>query len=105
MKIVYEARDSLEGHMIANLLEQASIYARVDGEFLQGAVGEIQALGLVKVRVNNDDYQRAREIVQQWESTQQSATEKTFQHQPLNYVHIGLSFLAGIMVGVLLMVS
>ena len=103
MKTVYEARDSLEGHMIANLLEQAGIYARVDGEFLQGAVGEIQAMGLVKVSVNNDDYSRAREIVQQWESSQQTSSEAALQRQPVNYVHIALSFLAGILVGILLM--
>ncbi|MDX1693455.1 MAG: DUF2007 domain-containing protein [Ketobacteraceae bacterium] len=105
MKIVYEARDSLEGHMIANLLEQAGIFARVDGDFLQGGVGELQAFGLVKVRVNADDFDRARDIVRQWEATQASTANGGLSANKLNYVHIGLSFILGMLVGMLMMAS
>ena len=102
MKTVYEASNSLEGHMIANLLEQADIYARVDGDFLQGGVGELQAFGLVKVRVNEEEYDRAREIVRQWEGTQSSHNDAGKDNLSFNHVHIGVSFLMGILVGLLL---
>ena len=91
--------------MIANLLEQADIFAQVDGGFLQGAVGELQPMALIKVRVNADDFARAREIVMQWERAESALNEHPVSAVAPNYVHIGLSFMAGLMVGILLMAS
>ena len=91
--------------MIADLLEQAGIFSRVDGDYLQGGVGELQAFGLIKVRVNQDDFERARDIVSQWESTQTPAAQQSQSNHGVNYVHVGLSFIAGVMVGMLLMAA
>ncbi|MCG8672746.1 MAG: DUF2007 domain-containing protein [Pseudomonadales bacterium] len=106
MRTVYEASNSVEGHMVANLLEQAKIYARVDGDFLQGGVGELQAFGVVKVAVNNDDYDRAKQLVMQWEASQPSlnqVNDSANQRSSLSLIPILVSFAAGVLVGMLLM--
>jgi len=71
MKIVYEASSGIDAHMISNLLEQQGIAARVDGEYLQGGVGDLQAHSFIKVCVNESDYNRAKSIISDWESEQE----------------------------------
>jgi len=68
MKSVYEASTALDAHMILNLLEQEGIRGRVDGEYLPGGVGELQAINLVRVMVDETDYEPARRIIREWEA-------------------------------------
>ncbi len=68
MIIVYNAANSLDAHMIKSLLEQQEIPAYIQGEYLQGGVGEVPAMGLVTVAVHNDNYANARKIITEWES-------------------------------------
>jgi hypothetical protein len=70
MKLLYEAPNSLEAHMILNMLEQAGLSARIDGEYLQGGVGELQAIGIVRVMVEETDYPEAKLIIQEWDAKQ-----------------------------------
>ncbi|MEZ5542311.1 MAG: DUF2007 domain-containing protein [Pseudomonadota bacterium] len=70
MQSVYEAPTALDAYMVLNLLEQQGIGGRVDGEYLPGAVGELQALNLVRVMVDDADAVRARQVIAAWEATQ-----------------------------------
>ena len=70
MKSVYEASTGLDAHMILGLLEQQRIPGRIEGEYLQGGVGGLQAMGLVRVLVSDADYAEARKIISEWESVQ-----------------------------------
>lgn len=70
MRPVYEAANSVDAHMIANLLEQAGISSRIDGEFLQGGAGELQAFGVVRVMVDEEDYPQARALIEALEKDQ-----------------------------------
>ena len=70
MKKVYETSTALEAHMVKNLLENEGVDSRIDGEYLQGGVGELQAMGAIRVVVEEDDYPKAREIIDEWESLQ-----------------------------------
>lgn len=70
MKLIYEALNTLEAHMILNLLEQADLSARIDGEYLQGGVGELQAIGVVRVMIDEKDYDQGVAIIQEWEAKQ-----------------------------------
>ncbi|MGA8863087.1 MAG: DUF2007 domain-containing protein [Gallionella sp.] len=72
MKCVYEASTGLDAHMIADLLAQQRIAGRIEGEYLQGGVGGIQAMGLVRVLVSEPDYAEARKVISEWESLQPS---------------------------------
>lgn len=64
MKLAYEAANSLEAHMIVNLLEQQGVRAEINGAFLQGAMGELPAAGMIRVMVDDEDHVRAKAIVQ-----------------------------------------
>lgn len=70
MKSVFEAANSVEAHMIHNLLQQAGITSWIEGEHLQGGMGELQAIGLIRVTVNDQDYQAAKEIIREWDARQ-----------------------------------
>ena len=67
--VVYHASNSIEAYLIKNLLEQQEIPAYVFGDYLQGGVGEIPAIGLVTVNVSDSDYTRAKEIVDEWDAS------------------------------------
>lgn len=70
MRLVYEASNTVEAHMILNMLQQHGFTGRVDGEFLQGGVGELQAIGLVKVLVSEDCFDEAKRLLSEWEAKQ-----------------------------------
>lgn len=67
MKVVYSANHSLEAHLLLGLLKQAGIEGAVRGEYLQGALGELPAFGLVEVLVHERDYRAARELIADWQ--------------------------------------
>jgi len=67
---VYECNLAVEAHMVCDLLSQAGISARVDGEFLQSAAGEIPLGNTVKVRVDPSRVAEAREVIEDWEKLQ-----------------------------------
>ena len=69
MMVAYHASNSIEAYLIKNLLEQQEIPAYVFGDYLQGGVGEIPAIGLVTVNVGDSDYSRAKEIVDEWDAS------------------------------------
>lgn len=64
MKTVYRASNTLEAHIILNLLRQTGIEGHVSGEYLQGAMGELPAVDLVRVMVHEDDYEDARAVIE-----------------------------------------
>jgi hypothetical protein len=70
MRPVYEAAHGVEAHMIADLLRQEGIAGLVQGEYLQGAVGGLPAAGLVRVVVDDDDFDRARAVIDGWLAAQ-----------------------------------
>lgn len=67
---VYEAPNELEAQMILNLLNLSDIPGELLGTDLPGAIGELPAIGLVKVLVSSDDVAEAKEIIREWESKQ-----------------------------------
>jgi hypothetical protein len=67
--LLYQAANTIEGQMIVDVLAQTGIEARIQGAYLQGGIGELQALGVVRVMVAEQDYARAREVTDQWDQT------------------------------------
>jgi len=96
VKSVYEAATALDAHMILNLLEQEGITGRVDGEYLPGGVGELQAINLVRVMVSEADHSRARQIIRDWESIQVEQESATAARKPASGI---AGFIAGLVVG------
>ena len=73
MKTLYEASSSVEGHMLQDLLRQEGVSARLDGAFLQGAMGGLPASGLVRLVVDEADYENGRAIIERWEAAEPAA--------------------------------
>jgi hypothetical protein len=99
---VYECTLAVEAHMICDLLARAGISARVDGEFLQGAAGELPLLNTVKVRVEPARAAEAREVIADWEKLQAA---ELVEAQPTRGARFGspLWFLAGLVAGAAVM--
>lgn len=106
MKRVYEARDGLEAHMVAGLIEQAGIMAQVNGDMLQGGVGDLPAAGLASVWVADSDEQRARQVIGDFEASQPPASAPTLRERirepGRGEPDSGRAFRQGLLVGVLL---
>lgn len=102
MRSVFEASSGLDAHMILNLLETHGISGRIEGEYLQGGIGELQAMGFVRVLVEDEDYATAREIIREWESVQPAA--ETEKHEPEQRPSAAVqNFIAGVFVGAAVM--
>jgi Putative prokaryotic signal transducing protein len=100
MKSVYEASTGLDAHMILNLLEQRGISGRIEGEYLQGGIGELSALGFVRVLVADENYAEAMQIISEWEAIQPPGEES----RPETSTSVALRiFIAGIFVGAAIM--
>jgi hypothetical protein len=67
MQIIYSAQNSVEAHIIRGLLENHGIAARVNGDYLQGGIGELPLIDLVTVSVADEDYARALEVIEEFD--------------------------------------
>lgn len=96
MKTVYEAANPVEAHMVLDLLQQQGLSGRIDGEYLQGGVGELPAAGLVRVVVDEADYATARSVVDAFEAAQPpSSTATQPAPRPSRTAWAGLGLVVG----------
>lgn len=70
MQIAYRAANLADAHLLRQLMEAEGIPAFVQGEFLQGAVGELPANTEVFVRVPDEHVAAARAVVEDWERSE-----------------------------------
>src|SRR3546814_10176540 len=68
MRVVYEAENVIDAHLVKNLLENVGIPAWVRGEFLTGGIGELPAQGLVAVSVPDSAEARSEEHTSELQS-------------------------------------
>lgn len=68
MKTVFDAANNLEAHMAMHQLQQAGIHAEISGEFLQGGIGDLPAMGNVRVIVHTKDVEEARAVITDWQA-------------------------------------
>ncbi|WP_080522567.1 putative signal transducing protein [Methyloprofundus sedimenti] len=76
MKIVYRAGDITEAEIVKGMLLANDIDAHVSGYYLQGGIGELAPIDLAKVHVHNDDFEKAREIIREYEGNQSEHTSR-----------------------------
>ena len=67
MITVFHPLNSIEAHLVKILLAGEGIEAQVLGDYLQGGVGELPALGTLQVQVNEKDEARARAVIERWQ--------------------------------------
>lgn len=68
MRVVYEAENIIDAHLVKGLLEQQGIPAFVKGEYLTGAIGDLPTMGLVAVCVPESKYPEAETVVRSLDS-------------------------------------
>jgi hypothetical protein len=68
MQIIYRARDIVEAHIVAGLLQSRGLTAHVGGHYLQGGIGELAALDSATVSVEDGDEASARALIAEYES-------------------------------------
>jgi len=67
MKIVYRAENILEAHIVSGMLSARNIEAYTSGYYLQGAIGDLSPSGFANVMVNDEDFDIAVSIIQEYE--------------------------------------
>jgi hypothetical protein len=67
MKVLYNAENSIDANLLKDMLEQAGIMAFVNGQFLQGGIGELPAAGLITVSVADPDHKAAMGILNEFQ--------------------------------------
>jgi hypothetical protein len=80
LREVYSAADTQDAHFIRAALEDAGINARVVGDHLQNAVGDLPFVAIApRVWVRSEDFDKARAIIaaHQQEGRQPSAASAT----------------------------
>lgn len=70
MRTLYEAANAIETHLLQDLLRREGFSPGVHGSFLQGALGDLTASGLVRIVIPEEEYAAAREFVLEWEKRQ-----------------------------------
>lgn len=68
MKTVLHALDAIEANLVKGLLESEGVQSSVLGEYLQGGIGELPPMGLIRVVVDAKDYEQAKNIIDNWNS-------------------------------------
>lgn len=67
---VYEASNGVEAKLILDLLTNAGLSSRIDGEYLQGGIGDLQASGLIRVMINESEYTQGKTLINQWKNNE-----------------------------------
>ncbi len=71
---VFAAKNSIEANIVKGMLEANGIPAYVEGEYLQGAIGELAAIDFAFVSVDEANIEAARQLVHEYETGQYSIT-------------------------------
>ncbi|NOY16937.1 MAG: DUF2007 domain-containing protein [Gammaproteobacteria bacterium] len=65
---VYSAQNSVDAHIVKGWLALHGVTAWVNGEYLQGGIGELPPMGLITVSVAEEDYDNALSLVSEYET-------------------------------------
>lgn len=75
MKIIYEAADNIEGHIILGLLQSRGIPCWLNGHYLQGIVGDIPVTGHTTIQVEDKWTDEALELVDAYQQGKLSVSD------------------------------
>ena len=80
--MLYRAGNVVEAEIVKGMLLSNNIEAHVSGFYLQGGIGEIAPSDFAKVHVPDEDYERARELIREYEQNQgvENTTAPDIEH-------------------------
>ena len=67
---VFTAQNSIEANIVKGMLEANGIPAYIPGEYLQGGIGELPAIDMIFVSVNESDKAKAEKLIHYYETGQ-----------------------------------
>jgi hypothetical protein len=82
MIIIHRAANIADAHLIRQLLEAEGIPAFIQGQYLQGAVGELPANTEILVHVADGNAEAARGIIAAWESAEPVVLDEEDAEKP-----------------------
>ena len=65
---IYHASNITEAHIVKGMLEANGIEAYVDGQYLQGGIGELATMDFASVSIKEDDIEKAKKIIAEYEN-------------------------------------
>ena len=74
MKKIFTAKNSIEANIVKGMLEANDIPAYIEGEYLQGAIGELSAIDFVFVSVDEQYELKAITLINEYETGTYSIT-------------------------------
>ncbi len=75
MITVYQAHSSFDAKLIQDQLFFEGINSHMMGDLLQGGVGELQANGVVKLMVEEEDFDESLIVIEKWKNTKITENE------------------------------
>ncbi|WP_213875695.1 DUF2007 domain-containing protein [Pseudomonas sp. dw_358] len=66
MRRVYEPESLIEAQMLIGMLASEGVHAYLSGGDLMGGVGDLPALGLLSLNVDNDQADQARQLIAEY---------------------------------------
>jgi len=79
MITVYEAMSSIDANIVQDILSIEGINSHIMGAYLEGSIGEIQAMGLVRVMTDEKYFHAAKKIIAEWEGEKPGQTTTNVQ--------------------------
>lgn len=76
MRKIYEPENLMEGELLQGMLASEGIAAHLTGAHLLGAMGDLPALGLLGLSVDNDEVDRARQLITEYNAALPFASEE-----------------------------
>ena len=73
MITIYTAQSSIDANIVQDILALEGINSHVMGSYLEGGTGDLSVQNLVRVMAAEDDYERAKTIIEAWENDLDSA--------------------------------
>lgn len=80
MQRIYEPLDLLEGEMLLGMLASEGVAAHLAGRHLLGAIGELPALGLLGLLVEDRDAEHARRLIDAYNAAAPLPGDEPEQH-------------------------
>lgn len=68
MITVYEAKSSIDANIVQDILSLEGVNSHIMGGYLEGGIGEIQTMGVIKLMVEEQDFQEAKKLIHDWEN-------------------------------------
>ena len=67
MKLAYRASYIIEANIVAGMLRSQGIASHVGGVYVQGGTGELAVQDVARVNVADEDAERARTLIAEYE--------------------------------------